>query len=95
MSKVLFLLLTAVFLVAQMLSFVHATGYGLGEHEHRAADCDICMRAKLQDLAPADPSDGTCLVRHEELSAKQLSPSLTILHDPCREGITRGPPFFS
>lgn len=94
MSKALFLLLTAVFLGAQMLSFAHATGYALGEHEHRAADCEICVRANLQDPAPLGFSDGICLLPHE-LSAKQLSPSLTTLHDPCREGITRGPPFFS
>lgn len=94
MSKALFLLLTAVFLAAQMFSLAHATGYAIGEHEHRAVDCEICIRAKLQNLAPADPSDETCLISYE-LSAKQLSASLMTPHDPCRTVIIRGPPFFS
>lgn len=77
-----------------MLSFAHATGYALEKHEHGAVDCEICVRTKLQNLPPADPYNGTCLVSHE-LSAKQPPASLTTSHGPCKAGITRGPPLFS
>ena len=59
MSRAFSLLLTIVFLGAQMLSFAHAAEHGSDEHEHEDTECEICLSAKYQDCASPGAIGGT------------------------------------
>ncbi|MDE0291711.1 MAG: hypothetical protein OXK19_04230 [Candidatus Dadabacteria bacterium] len=94
MSKTLSLILTIVFLGAQMLSFAHAAECGSREHKHEGTECEICLNAKYQDYT--DPGAASEVrVLHRTQHAPQPLGDVIVVRDTCEAGITRGPPLSS
>lgn len=94
MSRTFSLLLTIVFLGAQMLSFAHAAECGSWEHKHEGTECEICLNAKYQDYT--DPvATSEVRVLHRAQHVPQPPAELIIVRDTCEAGIIRGPPLSS
>ncbi|MDE0158448.1 MAG: hypothetical protein OXI02_02215 [Candidatus Dadabacteria bacterium] len=94
MSKALFLLLTIVFLGAQMLSFAHAAEYGSLEHEHDGTACEVCLSAKYQGFSSPGAASEACLLHYAEY-VPQSPIGVIVVRNAYEAGITRGPPLSS
>lgn len=94
MIRTFFLLLTIVFLGAQMLSFVHAAECGSREHKHEGIECEICLSVKYQSYTGPDAASED-RVLHCARHVPQPLAGVIVVRDTCEAGITRGPPISS
>lgn len=94
MIRTFSLLLTIVFLGAQMLSFAHAAECGSREHKHEGAECEICLSVKYQGYA-GHGATSEIHVLHRTRYVPQPLADVIVVQDACEAGITRGPPISS
>ncbi len=94
MNRTFSLLLTIVFLGAQMLSFAHAAECGSREHKHEGTECEICLNAKYQDHTDLGTTSEVRVLHRAQYVPQPLA-DIIVVRDTCEAGITRGPPLSS